>query len=276
MKLLDLLEPPATRATSLLGTLRHRQLFPQVEQVCLFIGYPRSGHSLVGSLLNAHRHAVIAHELDLMQYVLRGYHRDGLYALMMERDRWFERIGRNWSRYDYRVPNQWQGRVERLRVIGDKKGSGTTAHLQQHPHLLDQLRKTVGVPIRFVHVARNPFDNVSTMYSKRPESRTLEKSVRKYFRKCEWNAELLAGIPEGEAHSMRLEELIADPKRQLAELCQFVGLDAPEDYLRDCASMVFEKPRRTREKVTWPPELIREVEEQCERFPFLKGYRWDN
>ena len=47
-------------------------LFSQVQACCLFIGYARSGHSLVGSFLNAHRHAVIAHELNLLWYARLG------------------------------------------------------------------------------------------------------------------------------------------------------------------------------------------------------------
>jgi hypothetical protein len=47
---------------------RDRRMFEQIE-ACLFIGYPRSGHSLIGSLIDAHPHAALGHELDLLKYV---------------------------------------------------------------------------------------------------------------------------------------------------------------------------------------------------------------
>jgi hypothetical protein len=41
----------------------------QVRSFCLFIGYPRSGHSLVGSLLDAHPDIAIAHEVNVLGLV---------------------------------------------------------------------------------------------------------------------------------------------------------------------------------------------------------------
>ncbi len=42
--------------------------FRSVETYCMFIGNPKSGHSLVGFLLNAHNNAVISHELNALAY----------------------------------------------------------------------------------------------------------------------------------------------------------------------------------------------------------------
>ena len=100
---------------------RQRAQFAAVEKYCFFIGYPRSGHSLVGSLLNAHPEILIAHELDALGYVEHHFGRAQLYALLLERDQVFASMGRKWMGYDYVVPNQFQGRWSRLRVIGDKR-----------------------------------------------------------------------------------------------------------------------------------------------------------
>src|SRR5512143_1721936 len=59
---------------------RYAGEFLRVERFCLFVGYPRSGHSLVGAFLNAHRHAVVSHELNVGPLVLAGISRDALYA----------------------------------------------------------------------------------------------------------------------------------------------------------------------------------------------------
>ena len=47
--------------------LGHR--LDEVERVCLFIGHPRSGHSLVGAMLDAHPDLCIAHELDMLAFL---------------------------------------------------------------------------------------------------------------------------------------------------------------------------------------------------------------
>lgn len=54
-------------------------------------------------------------------------------------------------------------------VIGDKKGGPTTSMLGKARGLLDlqELQKTVAVPIRLIHVIRNPFDNIATICLRR-------------------------------------------------------------------------------------------------------------
>ena len=46
---------------------RHRDDFAAVRTFLLFVGHPRSGHSLVGSLLDAHPDVVVSHELDALE-----------------------------------------------------------------------------------------------------------------------------------------------------------------------------------------------------------------
>src|SRR5262245_32956253 len=99
---------------------RHRADFDRVERFCLFVGYPRSGHSIVGAMLNAHRDAVISHELIVPPLILRGCGRDELFARILARAEWFNMRG-NRANYDYRIRHQWQGRFATLRVIGDKR-----------------------------------------------------------------------------------------------------------------------------------------------------------
>src|SRR5829696_1667506 len=112
--------------SSLSRGIRDRRAFAEVERYAMFGGYPRSGHSVIGSLLNAHPDMVVAHELNALRYVQAGFSRLQLFSLLLVSDRKFEAHGRTWGRYEYRVPGQWQGRWRRLRVIGDKKGGAST------------------------------------------------------------------------------------------------------------------------------------------------------
>jgi hypothetical protein len=253
---------------------RRRRLFSEVRCYCMFVGYPRSGHSLVGSLLNAHRHIVLAHELDALGYLEAGFGKNQLFSLIVRKDATFARHGRSWSGYDYAVPGQWQGRFERLRVIGDKKGSASIARIRQDPTVLDNLRRTVEVPVKIIHVIRNPFDNIATMSNKGYGS--VGSAVDAYFSMCEVVAETHQRVDDRDAIDVRYEGLIHDPKETLSGLCEFLGLGAPPDYLSDCARVIFPTPRRTRESVRWSPELVRVVEKKMATFSFLDGYSFTN
>jgi len=145
---------------------RRLQGLLEVETFCFFIGYGRSGHSLIGSLLNAHADITISHELDALRFVQRHFRRAQIYSLILSRDRAFGAMDRTWTGYDYRVPNQHQGDYSSIKVIGDKRGGASSERLGQHPEVLDRLRRTVKVPIRVIHVVRNPFDIITTNFNR--------------------------------------------------------------------------------------------------------------
>ena len=51
-------------------------------------------------------------------------------------------------------------------MIGDKKGGRTSQLISKDPNSIKQLEeiaKNVGVPMKFIHIVRNPFDNIATM-----------------------------------------------------------------------------------------------------------------
>jgi hypothetical protein len=238
-----------------------------VRCFCLFIGYPRSGHSLVGSLVGAHPNAVIAHELDALAYVRsRLVHRDLLYSLIIRRDRAFGSAGRVWTGYEYSVPGQAQGRFEELLVFGDKRGGGTSTRLGRRPEHLDRLERLVGVDVHMVHVIRDPFDTIASMHLR--GNRPLTDSVDRFFDLCATNDAIRRRRP-GSVLDVRLDDLVEAPATAVRRLVGFLGLDAPEGYVRACSEVVFETPRRSRTSIEWPDGLVTEVRRRAGRYDFL-------
>jgi hypothetical protein len=260
------------------GGKKNRELFDGVETYCMFIGYPRSGHSLIGSLLDAHPNAIIAHELDALKFVKARFDKHQLYQLLLDNSRRFARRGRRWTGYAYEVPHQWQGRFDELRVIGDKKGGRSTIRLTDDPELLHRLQKTVATEIKFVHAVRNPYDNVATMHKRALEhgyNPALMTTVEDYIARCEVNADLKKRLEKGKMLDVRHESFIGAPKSSLRELCDFLGLGYDEAYLEDCANIVFESPHRSRYDIEWDAASLAALREGIQRFDFLKGYSYD-
>jgi sulfotransferase family protein len=265
---------PLTYVQSLVAGVRNRKVFHQVELYCMFIGYQRSGHSLVGALLDAHPEVVMAHELDSLGFIRSGFRRSQIYALILANSRSFAAEGRAWTGYDYVVPGGAQGTFDRLRVIGDKRGGSTITRLQRHPEHLAKLVRVIGDPIRFVHVIRNPYDNITTMAA-RSQVR-LEDAIRNYFRMCRTIQWVKDQIPAGTVMDLQHEDLIRNPKTTIKKLCGFLGLSARDDYLERCASIVFGAPHRTRSEAPWTSELRSWVEREMSNYPFLGRYTWDS
>lgn len=251
---------------------KNRELFDHVETYCMFIGYGRSGHSLIGSLLDAHPNIVVSHELGVLKYVLAGFSRRQIYYLVLENSKEFTKKGRKYFGYSYVVPNQWQGRFKKLQIIGDKDAGGATPRLRQRPWLLNGLRKTMGGNIRFLHVTRNPYDNIATLSKRRNMS--LLESIEFYFSLCETVSDIRNRLSKDELLELRHDAFVEDTENLLKETCTFLGADASDDYLRDCAGIVFKSPRKTRYNVEWDSESISAVKQRMPQFPFLEGYSY--
>jgi hypothetical protein len=251
---------------------RRARDFAGVTAFCLFVGYPRSGHSIVGAVLNAHRDAVIAHELDAPPLILSGCTRDELYARILARAAWFNLRG-NTTNYRYAIPNQWQGRYRTLRVIGDKRAGSVTRCLAGHPEFFRDVRSLVKVPLRLVHVVRNPYDNIAAISI--AERMSLEESVDFYFFHCTQTAGLDSLCPAEELVTLRHEDMIQDPAAAIADLCGRLGLDAYDGYIEDCRRSILRHPTLTRQKVEWSASLVREVEHASRQYPFLDGYSFE-
>ena len=90
-------------------------------------------------------------------------------------------------------------------MIGDKRGGAVTRAIADHPDFLDRTRALVDVPLRLIHVVRNPFDNIATI-SKRHRM-NLEDAADYYFRHVETNARLLQTLSCDELMTIRHEDL---------------------------------------------------------------------
>ena len=100
------------------------RLYDGVETFVLFIGYPRSSHSLVGAILDAHPEIIIPNEYDVLgewdRFRSEGANEENMekYLLFYElqelslRQATFGIRAKNPVRkhnYNYNVPGLWQG-----------------------------------------------------------------------------------------------------------------------------------------------------------------------
>lgn len=265
---------PVDFVTSAIDGRRRREELQHIAVYCMFVGYPRAGKSLLRALLGAHPEIVISDELDALRYVQLGVRRRQLFSLILRRDREYkaERVRSGSS--DYIVPTRPRGARTELRVIGDNKGGATTRQLCAHPGRLDRLRALVGIPVRLVHVTRNPYDNIASIFLVPSWSGDLAQAVELYEGLCECISALRSQQPAGDLLDLRHEDLLANPHRELASVCRFLGVEAPRDYLDDCAAVVRTTPESTRHLAPWTPELRARVDALVVRHTFLAGYSW--
>ena len=103
--------------------LKRNSLYNGVESFVLFVGYPRSGHSLVGAILDSHPEIIIPHEFDLLTKFNRFFNdpneesrgrRLRIFSKLhtvSRRQAMFGNRSPNYTLgYSYHIPGSWQGK----------------------------------------------------------------------------------------------------------------------------------------------------------------------
>ena len=251
------------------------QRFRGLQYYCMFVGYPRSGHSLVGSILDAHPNCIISHELDALGILNEMRSRKQLFEQIELNSAKYAREGRKWTGYTYDIEGQWQGRLKEIKIIGDKKGGSSTDHFDADSQVIDRLEEFVKLPILIIHVIRNPFDVISTRFLKGENppqlkgEELLNEIILSHIRMTEAIGRLRN---TREMFDLRSEDLKSDPRLTLNHLLKFLNLDVLDDFLDASVSIIDTKESRTRKKVNWLDYQVSKIEDLICQHDFLEGY----
>ena len=280
----------------------------QVKTFIFFMGHARSGHSIVGSILDAHPHVVLAHEAKLFQsldidlsrkkshYESKSVIFNTLWNNSFDSSNSGLRTneGRALKKgYSLSIDGLYQGTyIAPIQVIGDKNGGKTTALFMRKPSNWDQvflkLKSVLNIPIKVIHVIRNPYDNIATAViyqSKGLKITTVKQSnksieidfdVMKHFIDKYFNFFEAIQQVKSKYHLNVLEvhgkDLIENPKSTILSMCSFLELQCSDNYIEICSNKLFKNESKTRYKLYWNRKSISAVQDNIMHFNSLKRY----
>ncbi len=283
--------------------------FKNIHTFVSTIGFSRSGSSLLGYLLTAHRNIVVAHEprmrenlsevdpLALFNHILqidKGRYRVAKEFIQNTEESSLSNDSESKSKSDSKgkyimVPNQWQARYEFLQVIGVKRS--VKMNQIRHVDILESFKENLSNKsvnrLKFIFTVRNPYDMISTgIKSEARESnrrniqfnieRRLYVRVKELSKLCKRREGIFKIVRAKDIFINRHEDMVASPVDQLSKLCDFLKVPAFPDYLSDCASVVHEKPNKSRYELDWSKQQKEEVAKLIKQYDFLSGYSWDS
>lgn len=229
------------------------------ERFVVFVGYPGSGHTLAGSILNAHPAALVANELDALFYLHNGLQRGRVVNAIARHEQKFDRRARqNPKGYSYKFPKDSLADKDAIRVIGDKKGYPTARRLAKHPWLADTLRRELGPALRVVHVVRNPFDLAASFAKRNDTLISAAWELQEMAKFVQLNRFLFA---DDTWHTVHFEDLLAQPRDVLTNLLDFVGLETSESFFDRVIPQLFSAPPRPSADTTWTSDVEAAVAE---------------
>ena len=264
------------------------------------MGWPRSCHSIIGSMLDAHPNVIVAHEYFLFnklvghpELVTRKLLYNQLYNNSYANARKGWRTTKQTQKgYSLSIDSSWQGRFTTLRVIGDKCGGDMTRMYHkssaQLRRVYRRLKANVKVPIKVLQVVRNPFDMIATMAlyrgsgvknvkvnatktHKYSDGRVTNGAIKSVLDISKAVMRMIPdlGLSPLEVHC---EDLIADPAKTLSDICRFLDLECPADYLKMCVDKTFKTVSESRHTVDWDPNTLPSLINNVKKFPFFLRY----
>ena len=288
--------------------------FEHVKTFLFFLGHQRSGHSIVGSILDAHPHIILAHEgkvflklnedmssetpqyndkFQVFNELWRNSFHSSVSGLRTE-DEKAHRKG-----YTLSIDGLYQGTyVPPIEVIGDKNGGQTTLFFIAEPLRWEQvwfkLKSMIGnIPIKVLHVIRNPYDNIATraLYkfggpkkvakvkhgnkSYEVDVTIIKQQIDEYFNMFQAIQQIRHKYDLNilEVHG---KDLIENPKATILLMCKFLGVLCSDNYLEICNNKLFKTESKTRYKLRWTKQLISAVQDSIMKFDSLKRYSFDS
>ena len=303
---LSVCNPGKTNATALGFQPLSQSVMEGVEKFVFFVGYPRSGHSIIGSVMDAHPDIVIAHEYFLFSECASQLKVGA--SIFKNKTQLFNELYKNsylsskcgWRSdgntskgYSLDVGNQWQGKFHQLRVIGDKSGGSATNFMQYKKgnECLDQMVGSLNMSIIAVHVVRNPYDMIATnilyqlsvvkatkasdlMHRKvRPDTTVLLSNTKRLFSQALAVKAVSKKVTVVEIH---IEDYIKDPRSCVLEICNALEVPCPQDYVEECYQKAYRNVSRSRDLIEWEPGILRRIQERMKEFPFFCGYTFED
>lgn len=142
-----------------------RWLLTDAHTLCLFIGHDRSGHSLIGHLLNQHPLIAIAHEYGLVDKLRDQRNQRCIYQLLVQIKHETQKSKNSSllsSGYRYRKLDIEFSTTEPIRVLGDKEGDWITDGIHQYGWDVLRPFESTGKTLKYLFCLRNPYDIIST------------------------------------------------------------------------------------------------------------------
>jgi len=245
----------------------------KIKYFLMFMGYPRSGHTLVASMLNAHPSVICSNQSFIIQDADKK-NTDGLLSEI--------KMGSS--------DGHWKPEVKIAKapktgiyVVGDKTGHRTVEYLIDHPEQLGHLKSIVPWPLKWIHVVRNPFDCLTTWTKKNYDNKkaknveepySINGEFEKAFEKFQaLNNQILELKKTEDVLTLVHEKVVVNKDNTMKQLCNFLGIEKDVDWRNRVVKTLWKKPRITRRNITWDRHMRNKLmNHSIKRYPWLKGY----
>lgn len=272
--------------------------FKKVQKFVLFTGFHRRHDGMVGTLVNAHPHAVISPVPKLvLDLETKSYYTDS------ERSKFYNFIGKfafsrarnamkktsgdavdteHW-RYGH-IPGLFSGVNDgHVNVYGVDMGETLAAVWVRDSRKVSlataALQALVGVPIVVIHEVHHPYDSIALMAcdymsanSSLPHQEALHKAVGRYFALAQSLMSFSKNNTKIKEHFVHGHQLEAEPEKTLTKVCAYLSMFCSKTFTAQSASVVAKNISQSRHAFVWSKDIQSKIQQKLEQFSFLRHY----
>jgi hypothetical protein len=242
--------------------------------IVAFASFSGCGHSLVSSIIDGHKNAIISREQKVLLRLYTGridppqawsaiYNASLHYT---KRGRWHKG-----SETSHIIPGHYNGTAKDVvNILGDKHGLGFIRNVSECPDFIQKIKSITNLPLHILHIYRNPFDVIAHSYKFMPE-RNLDGVVKLVVRRFKLaNYAVQVAKNWSNVLDVKLEDLSGI---QISNILQFLGLEDYEDFIQSADSIIVRSLMDESGVVEWSEENVGIVNNLCSAIPYLGGYR---
>ena len=274
--------------------------FKKVQKFVLLTGFHRRHDGVVGTLLNAHPHAVISPVPKLvLDLEAKSYYTDsersqfynfiGKFAFSRARDAMKKtltsviNVGVEHWRYGH-IPGLFAGVNDgHVNVYGVDMGETLAAVWIRDSRKVSLATKAlhtlVNIPIVVIHEVHHPYDSIALMAcdymtanSSLPQQEALHKAVGRYFALAQSLVSFGKNQTDLKPRFVHGYQLEADPKGTLAKACAQLGMFCSKTFIDQSASVVAKNISQPRQSFVWSKDMVSKIQQKLQQFSFLTHY----
>ena len=229
-----------------------------------FCGYPRSGHTLVAAILNANPNVMCSNQLNIF-HQLQDI--DVIKSYSLQSNTWKD------TTQIPHIPKQ------EITVVGDKTGHRTVEILGNNPARLGVVKDYYKLPFKWIHVVRNPFDNLATWgklnHQNKKNSKSIIEELNLVIEKYRKLNETIERLRRSEnILTVNHEYVITRMHNTLEEICNFLEISFDPVWRDNVRKAVWKRPRITRNQIRWDKQQKKEVNDIINQYSWLNGYEY--
>ena len=215
--------------------------YDTLKSYVIFMRYKRSGSALLVNLLDAHSGIIFVRNEELFS----KYHR-----WKDDPTKIYEHLYNNSKRYrdkpfsanGYEYPIDGVGTVNVPLVIGHKSSTRNFIPMAEDPKKLQDFQAAVDLPLKFVHLVRNPYNLVGARWQQKEFRRVnapLGSLIDHLQEQVDANRKMRNQATT--YHQLHLEDLIEIHYKTISALCDYLEVPVSHFHMKKCYNLIFKK-----------------------------------